>query len=325
LTESHRYAYLIEVLDVRRLRVLRELAARGTIAAAAEALYLTPPAVSQQLAKLERETGVELLRKEGRSVRLTEAARLLVAHSEVILAQIEAAEAELAATHGYGGELRIAAFPTTIHAWLPRLIAELTSSLPGSVIRVIEREPEDALSMVRVGDADLAIAHEYDRVPRRVIDGVERVGLIEEPMLLALAEHHPRADGPVRLRDLADETTWIVPPPPGVTCREQVLRTCAAAGFEPIVGSETYSYEATLALVAAGAIALVPQMALSLAPGGVRFLTPIDVSATRSIFAGVRQGSSRRPDIAAAVLALKNIAANETDPQLSAAQADATR
>jgi DNA-binding transcriptional LysR family regulator len=308
------------VLDVRRLRVLRELAARGTIAAAAEALYLTPPAVSQQLAKLERETGVELLRKEGRSVRLTEAARLLVAHSEVILAQIEAAEAELAAAHGaYGGELRVAAFPTAIHALLPRVIDDLANRPPGSVIRVIEREPEDALSMVRVGDADLAIAHEYDRVPRRVLDGVERVALIEEPMFLALAEHHPRADGPVRLRDLADETTWIVPPPPGVTCREQVLRTCAAAGFEPIVGSETYSYEATLALVAAGAIALVPQMALSLAPAGVRFLTPVDVSATRSIFAGVRHGSSRRPDIAAAVLALKNIAASETDPKLSAA------
>jgi len=308
------------MLDVRRLRVLREVSARGTIAAAADALHLTPPAVSQQLAKLEGEAGVKLLVKEGRSVRLTEAAQLLVTHSEIILAQVEAAEAELAAKQGtYGAELRLAAFPTAIRALVPHLIERLADKAYGAV-RVIEREPEEALSMLRVGDVDLVVAHEYDRVPRRVAHGLERVSLFDEPMFLALSERHPRAHPGVRLSDLADEPNWVVSPPPGLSCREQVLRTCAIAGFEPLIGSETYSYEATLALVGAGAIALVPALAVPLAPAGVRFFTPADVSARRSVFAAMRQGSSHRPDLTAAVRALIDAADTPSeDPQSIAA------
>ncbi len=267
------------VLDVRRLRVLRQVAHEGTIASAARSLHMTGPAVSQHLHALERETGAKLLEREGRTLRLTAAAQTLVAHTETILAQLELAQADLDASEGrFGGELRVAAFPTAVRAVLAPALREFPR------VRVDELEPDDALPRLRAGDFDLVIAHAYDRVPRRIDASLETAELFVEPLLLAVG-------GPgERLEDFAD-AAWIAPPA-GMTCAREVERACAAAGFEPQVTSRVLGYEQVLALVAAGVgVALVPQLAAT-DLDGVRY---VEVDARRSVFAATRRGSAGRP------------------------------
>jgi DNA-binding transcriptional LysR family regulator len=308
------------MLEVRRLRILREVAVRGTIRAAAEALHLTGPAVSQQLAALEREAGVTLLEREGRSVRLTAAALTLVAHAETILAQLEAAEADLAAGEGrFGGELRLGAFPS-FAVRLGPLVRDLAQAMPHVRIGVRELEPEAALDRLRVGELDVAVAHEYDHVPRRGDDSLHATSLFSEPLLLALPAGHPLAGGPVALADLAGHPGWIAPPE-GLTCHQEVLRMCAAAGFAPRIASLAYGYDVTLALVAAGGVALVPELAVAAAPDGVVLREPSDVAGRRHVFAAVRRGSAHRPSIARALDGLVNLARRSRGPGPAAARA----
>ena len=267
------------VLDVRRMRVLRQVSHDGTVAAAARSLHMTGPAISQHLHALEREAGAKLLERDGRTLRLTAAARTLVAHTETILAQLELAQADLDASEGrHGGELRLAAFPTAVTA----LLAPALRGRPR--VRVDELEPDEALPRLRAGDFDLVIAHAYDRVPRRLDASLESVELFIEPLRLAVS-------GPGEaLGDFAD-ASWIAPPA-GLTCAREVARTCAAAGFEPHVTSRVLGYDQVLALVAAGVgVALVPRLAAK-PVDGVRYL---EADAHRSVFAATRRGSASRP------------------------------
>jgi DNA-binding transcriptional LysR family regulator len=301
------------MLDVRRLRILREVALRGTIRAAADALHLTGPAVSQQLAALERESGTRLLERDGRTVRLTAAAETLVAHTEAILAQLEAAEADVAAAEGrFGGQLRIAAFPTFAALIAPRL-GELREAMPGVRVSLHELEPEESLAALRVGEVEVAVAHEYDRVPRRVDHAVQVTELLTEPLLLALPRDHPLAGGPVALADLADDPGWIAPPA-ALTCHDEVLRLCAAAGFQPRIASHVYTYDVTLALVASGGVALVPRIAALDPPDGVAIAEPSDVAGRRRCFAAVRRGSAQRPSIGLALDVLRRAGAAPAEP-----------
>ncbi|WP_433473902.1 LysR substrate-binding domain-containing protein [Spirillospora sp. CA-142024] len=293
-------------LDVRRLRVLREVARQGTIAAAARALHLTPPAVSQQLAALEREADVRLLEREGRKVALTEAAHTLVAHTETILAQLEAAAADIAAMEGrYGGSLRIGAFPTAAASFVAVALAELAPRLPMVRVHVEELEPERALDLLKSGNLDLAVAHEYDLVPRRADPALHRVELHTEPLRVALPPGHPLADAAgVDLAALADER-WIAPPD-GLTCLEELHRLCGSAGFEPVLGSHAYTHPLVFALVAAGlGVALVPELAVrqNLAGAAVRPLQ--HPAGCRRVFAATRRGTAHRPSIAATLDALR--------------------
>src|SRR4051794_34740531 len=156
------------VLELRRLRLLRELNERGTIAAVADALQFTPSAVSQQLAMLERETGVRLLERAGRGVRLTDAALVLAGHAEALLQRSERAEADLAAAAGtVAGRARIAGFESVVlHLALPAMDA-LARDAPRLRCEVVEEEPEDALPALAVGDLDLVLADEWQHQPRR--------------------------------------------------------------------------------------------------------------------------------------------------------------
>src|SRR5688572_22443822 len=156
----------LRTLDVRRMRVLREVAERGTIAAAARALAFTPSAVSQQLAALEREAGVALLDRHGGRVRLTEAGRRLVARTEAILVELEAASAELsAAAADVTGDVHVAAFASAERALLAPAIAALQAQHPAVVVRTTELEPEASLPALKLGDVDLIVAHEDVRDP----------------------------------------------------------------------------------------------------------------------------------------------------------------
>src|SRR6202042_360084 len=174
------------MLDVRKLHLLRELALRGTIAAVADALSYTPSAVSQQLAALERDAGVPLLRRTGRRVALTPAGAALAAQTEAILALLEEAAAGLAAARtGLTGPLRIGAFQTAVRTILPAALVALGRDHPGLELMVTELDPAAVPDALRSGALDVALVHEYDYVPAEPDPALETEPLLEEAIYLA--------------------------------------------------------------------------------------------------------------------------------------------
>src|SRR4051794_32220234 len=197
------------MLDLRRLRLLRELGQRGTIAAVADALQFTPSAVSQQLAMLERETGVVLLERAGRGVRLTDAALVLVEHADALLERAALAEADLAAAAGaVTGRGRVASFQSVaLRVVLPAFVA-LARDAPGLRCELVEAEPEQALPALARGDVDLVLGDEWQHNPWRLPVGLERRLLLPDPVKIVLPTGHPaaREEGrPVPLAELAGE------------------------------------------------------------------------------------------------------------------------
>jgi DNA-binding transcriptional LysR family regulator len=299
------------MLDVRRLHMLRELAERGTIAATAEALGYTPPAVSQHLAALERQVGVPLLERQGRRVALTPAARLLVARTERVLAELEAAEAELAAGNGdLRGSVRLAAFPTAAATLVPSAMAVFAARHPGAEVLLSELEPEDALPALKLGEADLAIVHEYDFSPRGNDPSVELTPLIEDDIHVAVPAGHPAAGDEIALGALAAER-WIA----GyvdTACHRVVITACRAAGFEPRIVARSNDFRVVLALVAAGqGVALVPGLAVDEPPAGVCLARPAGRRLGRRVLAAVRAGGSGHPAVVALLDALRDGAAGQ--------------
>src|SRR5215218_7129894 len=182
------------MLDLRRLRLLRELKERGTIAAVADALQFTPSAVSQQLAMLEREAGVRLLERAGRGVRLTDPALVLVGHAEALLERAALAEADLAAAAGtVAGRGRIAGFQSVIQRIALPAIEALARAAPRLRCEVIEAEPEVALPALALGDLDLVLGDEWQHQPVRLPNGVERHDLLRDPVRAVLPAEHPAA------------------------------------------------------------------------------------------------------------------------------------
>src|SRR5262245_5223306 len=182
------------MLELRRLRLLRELHDRGTIAAVADALQFTPSAVSQQLAMLERETGVRLLERAGRGVRLTDAALVLVRHAEALLDRAAVPEADLSAAAGsVAGRARIAGFESvSLHLAIPAM-ERLARDAPQLRCELVQAEPEEALPALALGDLDLVLADEWQHQPLRLPDGVARHHLFDDPVRLVLPEDHPAA------------------------------------------------------------------------------------------------------------------------------------
>jgi DNA-binding transcriptional LysR family regulator len=259
------------MLDVRRLRLLREVDRRGSIAAAAQALAFTPSAVSQQLAKLEREVGVPLLDRGPRSVRLTEAGRALVARADDILARIAEAENELRAlAHQAGsGTIRLSSFPTAAATVALPAVDLLCGRHPGVEVTVTEADPLVSLARLKAGELDAALLYEYDFVPLPEEEGVELTLLLEEPFLVVLPRGHRAARRrTVALADLADEA-WIQGTRRS-SCQPFTRRACRAAGFEPKIAFDFDDYQAMQNLVAGGAgVAMAPEMALRTPHPGV--------------------------------------------------------
>jgi DNA-binding transcriptional LysR family regulator len=287
-------------LDARRLRLLRDLSVHGTVAATAEALHLTAPAVSQQLAALEKDAGVPLLEKRGRTLRLTAAGSLLVEHAEVVLAGLAAAEADLRALRDGGrGRLRVAAFPSAARALLPGLWRRLGQGQRGAAeLSVVEHEPDAATTALRRGEVDLAVVHAYNLLPRAAPPGCEQHHLLDEPVLLAVPEAlatrlRLAAGRAVDLARLAGED-WLLPGPE-TSCHELVGRACGAAGFVPRPVAVASDFSVLIALVAAGAgVTAVPRMALPADTGGVS-LHPLRHPVTRTVSALTAAGSARHP------------------------------
>ena len=301
------------MLNVNRMRVLREVAARGSIAAAAEALYLSPSAVSQQMSTLEREAGVELLERVGRGVRLTPAGERLVAYTERVLVVLEEAQADVdAVAHGVAGRVHTSAFPTAARALLVPALARIKAAYPRLQLRMVDLEPEDGIPLLRIGELDILLTYEFEMLPSREQPGLERVPLMSEPMAVALPVSHPLAAGPVRVADLADEQ-WIVGRD-GSSFLDVQVRVSNAAGYEPKVDLHSNDYQVILAAVEAGlGVALVPPMARFADYPGVAFRQPADMEIRRHIVALIRKGSRKSPAVAAAIDAIRQVARERAD------------
>lgn len=300
-------------LDVRKLRVLRELDERGTVAAVAEALHLTPSAVSQQLASLARETGVRLLEPQGRRVRLTGAARVLLYHADELFTQIEHARADLAAyAWGEVGEVRVTSFSTGITGLILPAVRRLRETRPRLEVRVHEADPPECFAQLTRGDVDLALAVETQSGPATGDARFARVPLLADPLDAALPTSHPLARAPsVRLADLAEEP-WIFAP--FGPCHDFTVTACAAAGFTPEFVHSTGEWPTVLALVEAGfGVALVPRLACADAVGGVVLRALEADQPRRHIFAATREGSQHAPHIAAMLAALEEVASLKRD------------
>lgn len=307
-------------IDLRRLRVLRELEQRGTVAATAQALHLTPSAVSQQLAGLSRDVGVPLLEKRGRGVRLTGQAKVLLAHAVVVHQQLERARADLSAWgDGDLGEIRIGALSSAITALVAPAFARLATERPGITARVIESEPPEVFTALDGGDLDVVVTGDYPEGPARHDPRYHRVDLLADPLDAVLPKDHPlaRRRG-VRLEALAAET-WVGAGA-GDPCSQILHAVCAAAGFTPDVVHRTNEWGAVAALVAAGCgVALIPRLAQPLGFDGVEVCPVVGTRAERRIFAAVRSGAETSPVVSAMLDTIVSVAGDRVvaDPSQS--------
>lgn len=293
--------------DIKKLRILRALGEHGTVTAAAEALLMTPSAVSQQLSNLARQLGVPLLEAHGRRVRLTDAAHLVLRHAEAVFAQLERAEAELTLyVRGEVGLVRVGAFSTAVPALVVPALRRLRSLHPGLEVRVREAEAAQAYELLSSGQVDLALslaAHAPTaRDPRFAL-----VPLLADPLDVALPAGHPLAGSEdLRLADLSGEP-WIFGG--SGPWSEITLTACEAAGFVPEQAHSAAGWTAILAMVEAGmGVALVPRMAAERQAGVVMRALGAD-RPRRHVVAAVRRGSESAPGVSRVLAALRETAA----------------
>jgi DNA-binding transcriptional LysR family regulator len=299
------------VLDVRRLRLLRELKHRGTLAAVATALAYSPSAVSQQLTQLEAEAGVPLLEPVGRRVRLTAQAEILVAHTEFLLERLERAEADLAASAtAVAGTLRVASFQTAALALIPPALSHADDHHPALRVEVTVIEPESALPALVSRDFDLVLGEEYPGHPLPRRHELERESLFNDSLILA-APHSWQTPAISGLSDLADRP-WVMEPA-GTAARDWSTAMCRAAGFEPDVRFTSTDILLHRRLVETGhAAALLPNLA---GPHGNRTVKVMGLpdAPARQIFTAVRRGANAHPAIVALRQSLHHAASVRLD------------
>src|SRR5919108_310680 len=296
------------MLDVRRLRVLREVGLRGSFSAAADALSFTQSAVSQQIAALEREAGTVLVQRNARGVRLTEAGEAVVRHTEAIMARLAEAEAELEAIAGLrGGRLRMASFESAGSTLMPLAIAEFRSQHPAVELSMSLSEPEDCVPLLRSGDLDLAIVFESALLDAD--DGIHRVHLLEDPMYLALPADHPLAHRRrVRLEDLAGEA-WVAGAA-DCECNRLISHACAMAGFQPRIAFQTDDYNAMQGFVAAGVgVSLIAELGLRTVRDDIVVRDLGRDTPARQIYAATLAEGYRAPATQAMLEILRDVAA----------------
>jgi DNA-binding transcriptional LysR family regulator len=296
------------MLNLERLRTLDALARHGSVSAAADGLHVTTSAVSQQMAKLEREVGQQLLAKNGRGVRLTDTGRLLADHAARILSQVELAQSEIEARRGQVvGEVRIAAFPTAARGLFPAALSSLRRD--HAELRVLSREsePEAAVREVIRGDLDLAVVLDWSNKRLPVPGGLAQAHLLDDVPDVAMPADHPLAGrAEVDLEEFADDewVSW----PEGEFCHEWLVFTLRSKGFEPRITHLAGEHHTQLALIAAGlGVCVAPRLGRGAVPEGVA-LVPVRQRMRRHVHAVWRTDADRRPSIRAAVEALRSAA-----------------
>ena len=308
---------------MHRLRLLRELERRGTLKAVADALSYSPSAISQQLSQLEAETGVKLLEPAGRGVRLTAQARILVAHTEVVLERLELAEADLRASlTEVGGTLRVASFQSVLLALVPAALTLLAQQHPALRVEITQEDESQAFAGLRSHEFDVVLGEEYPGLPQQPVEGVQTQLLALDELLLAVPTHGPHARGgggggstgggdgdahggaPVRLTEIAD-VPWVLDPtdaPAG-----QWARTlCRSAGFEPDIRFVSTDLLLQIHLVETGhAVAVLPGLLLDTDRDHAMRVSRLPGRPHRRLMTGVRSGASRHPAVRAFRGALK--------------------
>jgi DNA-binding transcriptional LysR family regulator len=290
-------------LDVRRLKVLREVAAHGSFSAAADALAFTQPAVSRQIATLEAEAGTRLVDRTARGVRLTPAGELLVEHAEAILGRLSAAESQLEALAQLdAGRLRLGSFGTASATLTPLAIAAFTEEYPAVDLRLVEGRSSETLPLVASGEIDLAVVTD---VGTDVPHDVELDHLMDDPFYVALPHDHPLADEPeLRMEDLRDES-WIE----GRHCNAGLLSAARAAGFEPRVAFDSADWLGKQGLVAAGVgVTLIPALALGTVREGLRLRSLGPDAPRRQVHLATHAWLSPAPAVAPMKAILRRVA-----------------
>ena len=292
------------VLNVPRLRVLRELAHRGSITAVAEALWLTPSAVSQQVAALERETGVQLVERAGRGVRLTNAGSVLAEHSERVFQALDEAAAALRALQAEpAGRLRLACFPSVVRLVLPPVMARMRERFPALRLEVEGLEGEQSLEALRLGHADVAVIDDLTWSGRGRHDGLRRTELFGTPLVVVFAAGGAwQARETVEWSELRDVP--LVSEPRSSAFARSVEDVCHRAGFEPQIDARVHDAGAMLALVEGGEmVAVLPELAVLGQPQAVEW-RPLTPTVERHLIAATRVGHDRLPAVRELVAAL---------------------
>jgi DNA-binding transcriptional LysR family regulator len=294
------------MLDLGRLRALHAVASHGSVGAAASALGFTPSAVSQQIAKLERETRTTLLERRGRGVALTDAAFQLARTAGEVLALVEEAEVTLEEQRGAAvGELSIGAFATAARGLLPSVLVELAADHPALDLRTVELDPPEAIETVARGELDLVVVHDWHNAPLAVPESLCRREIGKDVAEVVLPVTHPLADRAELVPgDLAGER-WVCQPP-GTICHGWLMNTFREVGVEPDLAHRVGEYQTQLALLARGVgVGLLPRLGRGALPPSVR-VVPLRPTPTRRVFAVWRARASRRPAITAALGALRS-------------------
>lgn len=302
------------MFDLTRLRVLHAVAGHGSLAAAAQALHLTPSAVSQQMAKLEREAGCTLAERQGRRLRLTDEGRVLATHADRILAAVAAASADLDERRGRVlGTVTIGAFATAARGLVPAVLRACGPRYPDLRIHLREAEPYQSLTRVASGDLDVAVVQDWMNLPVAVPPRLSSADIGLDYADIALPPGHGLATrSSITLLDLATEP-WIASTV-GTICHDWLTTTFRRAGHEPAIAHQAAEFPTQLALVAAGlGVAVIPRLAADSVPEGVS-LVPVEPALHRRLFAVWREEADRRPAIRAVVDALKDSFAELTGP-----------
>jgi len=300
------------MLHLERLQALHAVSTFGSVTGAAEALRLTPSAVSQQLGKLQRDVGQRLIEPYGRGVRLTPAGTLLAERAHTILSEVENAESELDRHRNHViGDLEIAGFATAARAILPQTVSRLRKQHHQLKLRVSERQPDEATRLVVAGHLDIALVNDWMNAPLVLPDGVRRVLIMNDPVDLAVPADHPLAGrASVELTELSAEPwiTW----PYGAICHEWLTQTLRQHGLTPEVSHTAEEHQTQLAMVAAGlGIAVMPR----LGRGSIEGVSIVRLKPTfsRQIYAIFRTLASERPAIVVTVSAMHEVAQQLAD------------
>ncbi len=305
------------MLNLERLRVLQAVARHGSVTAAAAELHVTTSAVSQQLARLERESGTTLVERSGRGIRLTDSALLLAGHASAILARAEEAQADVDAQAGaVAGRLVLACLPTATRGLAAPALRDLAAAHPALRVELTEADSSESVPALVQGAVDLVIAHDWSNAPLAAPDGLTRTRLLEDRADIAVPATHPlaRQAGEAAAVDLDQlgAGPWICGTA-GTSCHDWLTFTLRSAHLEPRIAHTANEYATQLALVAAGlGVAVMPRLGRGQVPAGVHMIA-VRPTLRRNIYALWRSTAGRRPAISATVAALRQAAARERE------------
>lgn len=293
------------MIDLAALSSLRAVDTHGSVVGAADALGFTPSAVSQQVKRLERQTGVPLLERIGRGVMLTRHGRHLVDAGGRLLTDLEEIESGLhRQTGAVAGHLRLVAFSTSMRGLVAPVVRQLHDAHPDLTLTLSEREPWDTIDLVASGQCEIGVVHSWGDVALSIPDHLDLLSLTTDVADVVVHREHRLAHYPVVTpHDLVDEG-WIATPE-GTICREWLTRMYDGTGRLPRIAHQSMEFESHLAMVRAGlGIALVPRLGRSQLGGELVAVPAHDPVPTRDIIALHRRSMRESPSVGAVLAAL---------------------